>query len=131
MTQLNSSVIRVFKKHNPMDYEPDIEEIVKDDIHFCAHTILKLGILDNVWYKVGKSKNLGEPDKIMFRLFSEGDFSKMTKSYNWYVWQINKEHIRIGELTGKYKHYNLGWVFPYHSIICKIKTDKFAIRELD
>ena len=88
-------------------------------------------ILDNVWYKVGKSKNLGEPDKIMFRLFSEGDFSKMTKSYNWYVWQINKEHIRIGELTGKYRHYNLGWVFPYHSIICKIKTDKFAIRELD
>ena len=87
-----------------MDYEPDIEEIVKDDIHFCAHTILKLGILDNVWYKVGKSKNLGEPDKIMFRLFSEGDFSKMTKSYNWYVWQINKEHIRIGELTGKYEH---------------------------
>ena len=131
MTQLNSSVIHVFKKHYPMDYEPDIEEIVKDDIHFCAHTILKLGILDNVWYKVGKSKNLGEPDKIMFRLFSEGDISKMTKSYNWYVWQINKEHIRIGELTGKYRHYNLGWVFPYHSIICKIKTDKFAIRELD
>ena len=32
MTQLNSTVIRVFKKHYPMDYVPDFDEIVRDDV---------------------------------------------------------------------------------------------------
>ena len=57
--QLTSSVIRVFKTRYPMDYEPVIEDIVADEILFYAHAVLRVGIEDNVWYKVGKSKNLG------------------------------------------------------------------------
>lgn len=53
---LNSSVIRVFKTKYPMDYKPNIEEIVKDEVEFYAHTILKFGIVFNAWYKVGTSK---------------------------------------------------------------------------
>lgn len=127
---LNSSVIRVFKKHYPMDYVPEIEEIVQDEEHFCAHIILRVGIEDGTWYKVGKSANLGEPDKIMFRLFDEGDFSRMTRSFRWFVWQINCESKNIGLLRKRYRHYNLGWVFIPEDIVSKIKTDKFAIREL-
>ena len=41
LTQLNSSVIRVFKKRYPMDYVPVIEEIVKDEVLFYAHTVLR------------------------------------------------------------------------------------------
>jgi len=59
MEQLNSSVIRVFKRHYPMDDEPMIDDIVKDEVEFYAHTVLKFGILYNVWYKVGKSKDIG------------------------------------------------------------------------
>ena len=71
LTQLNSSVIRVFKTHYPIDYVPDIEAIVNDEVYFYAHTILRVGIDAGAWYKVGKSKNVGEPDKIMFKLFSD------------------------------------------------------------
>ena len=56
---LNSSVIRVFKTHYPMDHKPVCDEIVKDEVEFYAHTVLRAGIVNNAWYKVGKSKDLG------------------------------------------------------------------------
>ena len=59
LEQLNSSVIRAFKTRYPMDYKPVIEDIVKDEILFYKHTILRVGIEDGAWYKVGKSKELG------------------------------------------------------------------------
>ena len=63
LEELNSSVIRVFKNKYPMDYEPEIEEIVGDEVEFYAHTILKFGIVFNAWYKVGTSKNIGDEYK--------------------------------------------------------------------
>ena len=62
LVQLNSSVIRVFKRRYPMDYKPDMEEIVNDEVLFYAHTILYAGIMYDAWYKVGKSMNLGEEE---------------------------------------------------------------------
>ena len=50
MTVLNSSVIRVFARHYSIDYEPVFEDIVKDEVYFYAHTILRFGILYNAWY---------------------------------------------------------------------------------
>ena len=44
MTMLNTRVIRVFKRKYPMDYIPNMEEIVKDEVDFYAHTIIKFGI---------------------------------------------------------------------------------------
>ena len=57
MTQLNSSVIRVFKTHYPMEYKPVISDIIKDEIAFYAHTVLYAGIYFNAWYIVGTSKD--------------------------------------------------------------------------
>ena len=59
LSQLNSSVIRAFKRRYPIDATPIIEEIVNDDILFYAHTVLRAGIDYNAWYKVGKYKELG------------------------------------------------------------------------
>ena len=59
-TMLNSSVIRVFKQHYPMDYIPDISEIIVGEVEFYAHTVLRRGIADGIWYKVGKSLELGD-----------------------------------------------------------------------
>ena len=42
-TDLNSSVIRVFKKEYPKGYELNPEEVVSDDVDFYAHTILRMG----------------------------------------------------------------------------------------
>ena len=37
---LNSTTIRVFYKKYPLDYVFDAEEVVRDEIMFCAHTML-------------------------------------------------------------------------------------------
>ena len=52
MSQLNSSVIRVFKKTYPIDWKPDMDVIVDDEVDFYAHTVLSVGIRNNTWYKV-------------------------------------------------------------------------------
>ena len=57
--QLNSAIIRVFKQRYPLDANPKIDDIVKDEVIFYMHTILRVGIEDGAWYKVGKSNDLG------------------------------------------------------------------------
>jgi len=131
MSMLNSSVIRVFKRKYPIDWKPDMDIIVNDEVGFYSHTVLSAGIHNNVWYKVGTNKNVGDTENIMFRLFKEGDASHLKKSYNWYVWYINKEYIDVGEMTKKYKHLDIGYVYPYIDIITKIKTGKYRGREIE
>ena len=131
MTQLNSTVIRVFKKHYPMDYNPDMDEIVNGEVHFYAHTILRPGLNEGAWYKVGTSKNVGDVDNIMFSLFRDANFSNKKKSYSWYIWKINQKTEFIGEMKKEYKHYDRGWIYPYSSIVGKIKTGIFPMRDLE
>ena len=131
MTVLNSSVIRVFKEHYPIDYKPNLDEIVRGNVHFYAHTILRFGILYNAWYKVGRHDDIGNPKEICFRWFKEIDFSKINKSYNWTIWKINEERHFIGEVTDKYKHIDLGIVFTYEDVVSKIATGKFLLKHVD
>ena len=116
-TQLGSFVIRVFKTRYPITYEPVIEEIVKDDVSFYAHTlVLRLGALEKVWTKVGKSKDVGDTDNIFFRMYD----------LKWYVWKINEKYYYIDELTDEIKEYDFGWVFTYKEIVKKIKTGNYS-----
>ena len=89
MTQLNSTVIRVFKKHYPMNYIPNVDEIIQDEVYFYAHTVLRSGLHAGAWYKVGTSKNVGDINNIMFSLFTEGNFSHLKKSNKWYILRIH------------------------------------------
>lgn len=43
LTQLNSDVIRAFKKTYPIDANPDLREIVNEEVGFYSHCITKLG----------------------------------------------------------------------------------------
>ena len=129
MSQLNSSVIRVFKRHYPMDYEYDEQEVLNDEVNFYAHTILRIGIDNGTWYKVGKSKEIGDTSKIMFRLSSDfGGGPQPIKSYHWYVWKLNEEYIHIGELTEGYKDItDLGLVIQYCDVFNKIKNGFYKL----
>lgn len=94
---MNSTVIRVFRTVYPGSYKPDIEEIVKDEVDFHAHTILKVGIELGVCYKVGKSRDvLGETfGCIPFVIMLEKD--DVRKNY----WELTFEDflIRIWNLN--------------------------------
>lgn len=131
ITILNSSVIRVFKKRYPLDYHPVMDEVVKDEVYFYAHTILKFGIYYNIWYKVGKHHYIGNPCDICFRMYNDIGNPQMTKSYRWVIWKINQEQHFIGELSEEYKQMDLGIVLTYEDIVSKIKTGKFLLKHVD
>lgn len=106
---LNSSTIRVFKKHYAMDATPKMEEIVSDEMSFCAHTILRVGIENGSWYKVGTCKDIGEMSDLKFQFG--------------YIWTVNGERIDLSdeELSNLGNEYHLGPVFSYKNILYRIK----------
>ena len=129
MTQLNSSVIRVFKRKYPMDYDPIIEEIVKDKVMFHAHTVLKFGIQEGVWYKVGKSNELGldELSRIYFAMFINDDEPVCEiMSLDWGIWHLGGNVTNIGKLSDEMrKQVEYGLVVPWPKVINRIKTGHY------
>lgn len=134
MAMLNSSVIRVFKTHYPLDVNPLIENIVKDEIDFHAHTILRIGITDNIWEKVGNIKDLSyiDFDKIIFcvtellgtPIFNTNKTGILKNPLeNWRVWKINGNSVNFEVLPPEllYEVEIEGNVLPYSCIIDKIK----------
>ncbi|MDE6338178.1 MAG: immunity 26/phosphotriesterase HocA family protein [Muribaculaceae bacterium] len=93
MTQLNSSVIRVFNTHYPIDQELSIEDIVNGDVAFYAHTVLRAGIEEGLWFKVGKSVNVGA-DLLNRVIFVQKRYcADLVPHYSgwWWNWHINEE----------------------------------------
>jgi hypothetical protein len=129
MTMLNSSVIRVFKKHYSMDYIPNMDEIVQDEVYFYAHTVLSRGIREGFWYKIGKNVDVGDVDKIMFRE-TEDINPSIIRSSRWYVWHIGEPISYIGRLTKETRKIDIGLVWSNENILAKIKTGKFLMVEI-
>jgi hypothetical protein len=118
-SQLNGQVIRVFKKRYPLDYLPNLDEIVQDDVSFYSHTIIRFGLDNNVWYKVGNNPNKGDVDNIYFKL--DGWEGKG----RWQRWKINGDVEYSDTLPEDSVKYNYGFIFPYKDIAAKIKTGHY------
>ena len=116
-----------------MDYKPNLDEIVKDDVDFYAHVMLNNGVREGIWYRVGKHQDLGDTENIMFRqhnetevYFDEHGIPQIRDTSTWWIWKVNQDFIDIGaELPNEYRSLPEGSVFPYTSIIRKIKTGHF------
>ena len=124
-SELSASTIRVFKKKYPLDYIFDADEVVSGEIDFYAHTMLRPGLKMNVWTKVGKSKDLGDIESVLFR--TTGDIvTRCKRSFSWWVGGINKKYVMVGGLTDELRQKSyVGTVVPPIDIIEKIKTGKF------
>lgn len=120
MTNLNSDVVRAFKKKYPITEKPDINEIVKDEVMFYAHCDSKHGIKMEYWTLYGNTTDVGDTDNIMFRIPAEHD---VEVSYQWWIWRVNLKHQYIGKLKGEQKKIDLGSVFPVKSILYMIIND--------
>lgn len=95
---LGGDTIRVFKRKYPLDYKPVIEDVIKDDVLFYTHTILKFGIAEGSWHKVGKSAELGLEglDGIWFGSTHGENYdvethvsTKVDPLDNWHLWKAN------------------------------------------
>ena len=59
LTQLNSDVIRAFKKKYPVGSNQELMEILNDEIEFYAHCVTKHGIKMGYWEKIANVSNVG------------------------------------------------------------------------
>lgn len=129
-TQLNSSTIRAFKRRYPMDYKLNIEEVLSDEVDFYAHVILRSGIAEGVWYKVGKSKDLGEPWKMNFRcLVPNVAYILMGKSVmEWHIWRLNLPEKVYQTLTRElWERTDPGAVFSYEHIYPRLRDGRYEV----
>jgi len=129
LTQLNSDVIRAFKKTYPIEAKQDLPEIINGEVEFYAHCVTKWGVKMNLWEKVGSIKEVGSLDHILFRNTTDcgckvGE-EPVRISKNWYVWNINEKFRDVGELVGENRKAEIGVIINPHSIVNRIKTGEY------
>lgn len=127
LTQLNSDVIRVFKKKYPLDQPVSVEEIINNEVDFHAHTLIRAGLIRNLWSKIG-SHSLEEDIALpQFRSSNDAGRPEIKVSDKWKIWSMNNKFKLIGYLIEPYTSYDLGLVFPPDQIIHKMNTGKFKL----
>lgn len=128
LTQLNSDVIRAFKKEYPLDASPDLSEIVKDDVVFYAHCVTNLGVKMGIWKKVGKAP-IPDELNVLFR-GSRDSGQKLGEepikiSEKWYVWKINEEFKYVGKLEGDDQKAEIGLIVNPYDIVYRMKIGEY------
>ncbi len=128
-TQLNSDVIRSFKKKYLINEVVEIESILDDEVDFYAHCVIKFGLKMKLWEKVGNSNKTGELKNILFRGSRDSGCKsgeQIKFSTDWYVWKINdKDFTSVGKLEGDNIKAELGLVVNPYDIIEKMRTGSF------
>ena len=124
LSQLNGTVVMVFCTKYPIDQNVPIDLIVNDKVWFYSNVMIRHGLIERLWYKYGKSSNLGDVNNIYFRLYRDSAVNLQPQliSHNWYVWKINGGHQFIGDLIEPYTNYNMGYLYPTNSLYTKIVT---------
>ena len=126
-TQLNSSVIRAFKKEFPLEAQVTPDQITNLEVEFFAHTVLRVGIVQNLWKKVGKSSSIGNLDAV-FRGTNDDSNTQIHVSENWHVWKINMRPEKVGKLVGAYQKADIGCVIPARYIVERMRTGRFSFK---
>ncbi|MDO4190027.1 MAG: hypothetical protein Q4D29_13670 [Lachnospiraceae bacterium] len=125
LTQLNSRIIKVFKESYPLNVDVNIHQIVQGEVDFYTHTMIRDGVRNHYWEKVGKAEIV---DNIVFLFRSSLDYiegNKVAVSNRWKVWHANDNCMKyIGKLTDEYKKAEIGFVDDAESVYIRIITGK-------
>jgi hypothetical protein len=96
--------------------------VVKDDIDFYAHCVIKWGIKLGFWKKMGSSNAIGKTD-ITFRDCGADPSAKV--SHDWWIWKTNQKMKKVGDLRGKDRNAEIGDVIPADSIVYRMRTGTY------
>lgn len=128
LTQLNSDVIRVFKKAYPINEAPDLRKVVEGEVEFYAHCVTKWGVKLDFWEKVGNVNNIGKSETLFRDTNDYGSKpgEQVKVSHNWYVWRTNDaDFTQVGKLEGEHQKAEIGIVISPDSIVHRIRTGKY------
>ena len=129
LTQLNSSVIRVFKKVYCVTASPTLSDVIKGEVDFYAHCVLRWGIEYGYWEKVGKVADVGKVE-VLFR--GTNDYGHklgeepVLVSHSWYVWKVNEEFTSVGELVDEYQKAEIGLIVSPENIVHRMRTGAYS-----
>ncbi|WP_312301228.1 hypothetical protein [Chryseobacterium sp.] len=130
LTQLNSDVIRSFKREYSKEERPDFKELLSGEIDFHAHTPINIGVKQNLYTQEGKHEVYPDIKNLLFR--GTNDYGQKTGeerikiSSNWYIWKIGDEKFTsVGKLTSENRKAEIGVVIPPFMIVERVKTGKF------
>ena len=130
LTQLNSDVIRSFKKEYLKNEPIDYYSILSGEIDFHAHTMINVGVKQSLFNKEGCFDAFPDTTNIVFR--GTNDYgSKIGEepikvSEKWHVWHINDDNFTcVGKLIGENRKAEIGVVMPPFDVVERIKTGKF------
>ncbi len=132
LNQLNSDVIRVFKKVYSVEETPSLSEILADEIDFYVHCCVRAGVKYNLWEYADKSSELGCIEDILFRDTNDYGTQSGQKpikiSWNWHIWRINDNgYTNVGLLIGKYRKAYMGLVINPWGIIEMLKGNEYPL----
>lgn len=127
---MDSSVIKVFRTHFPLECNPSPEVILNDDVDFYAHTIIINGIKSNTWHKMWSSKSINSngSHKTLWGYtqntlsISAWDTRIVNPMENWDIWYTNEFIKKIGVLPRHlWDIIEIGSIKPYTEIVNRIK----------
>ena len=124
ISQLNSDVIRVFKKAYLKTETPRLEDVISDDVAFYTHVVLEFGITLKKWEKVGNISDVGKVD-LLFRDSQDYGNPQIKVSNDWWVWRTNEDPKRVGRLTGDNRNAEIGIVVTPLDIVERMRTGKY------
>lgn len=128
LTQLNSDVIRAFKTEYSVKSNPNLSDIISDEIDFYAHCATKFGLKMGLWERIGNTKEVGNSG-ILFRDTNDAGSrpgEQISVSSNWYVWKINDvDFTVVGKLKGINRKAEIGVVVNPVDIVSRMKNGKY------
>ncbi len=124
--QLDSEVIRAFKHAYLIVETPDMLTIIKDEVDFHAHVMLKLGVKLGYWNKVGNCNIKGDLSEVMFRDTNDYGKPEIKISQRWWVWKIGGQPKYIGKLKNKNKQAEIGIIVTPPDIIERMQVGKYS-----
>lgn len=134
---LGGALIRAFRKRYPLDANPDMMEIINDEIAFHTITFIQVGTKLGAWYKVGKAPILNQ-EQLCNLIFGDPKYmispDGTLETYyvnpfeHWFVRTFNTPFKDIGRLPNSLKEC-IEWdgVHPYKAIIARMKYGYFNI----
>ena len=130
LTQLNSDVIRAFKTTYQADAKPALNEIIKDEVVFYAHCVIKWGVKMDLWKKIGNVNEVGTVN-VYFKGSSDSGRKigeePIKVSERWYVWKINDDRFTpVGKLPEEYRNAEIGMVVSPKDVVDRMKTGEYS-----